>query len=125
MSSLGAGPDPRAGDVPDRRMPFGVDRVIMWLSLWWMAGPLIFCTPAIVRAMGFPWVMEEFGSVFWWAAPTGAMVAPITGLVVAHNGRRRKALGRFIVMTTLSSALILTYWVFGVLLAECPDGYHC
>ncbi|TRO59030.1 hypothetical protein E4K73_36735 [Streptomyces sp. IB201691-2A2] len=106
-------------------MPSGVDRAITWLSLWWMASPLILFAPAIARAMGFPWVMEEFGSIFWWAAPTGAMVAPVTGLVVARIGRRQKALRRFIIMATLSSALVLAAWVFGVLLAECPDGYHC
>lgn len=125
MSSLSVGPDRRSGDVPDGRMPSGVDRAITWLSLWWMASPLILFAPAIARAMGFPWVMEEFGSIFWWAAPTGAMVAPATGLVVARIGRRQKALRRFIIMATLSSALVLAAWVFGVLLAECPDGYHC
>ena len=99
--------------------------MITWLSLWWMASPLILFAPAIARAMGFPWVMEEFGSIFWWAAPTGAMVAPATGLVVACIGHRQKALRRFTIMATLSGALVLTGWVFGVLLAECPDGYHC
>ncbi|MEU8652346.1 hypothetical protein [Streptomyces sp. NPDC048737] len=105
-------------------MPSGVDRAITWLSLWWMASPLVLSTPAIARAMGFPRVLEEFGTIFWWAASTGAIVAPAAGLVVAHLGRRRKAFRRFIIMATLSSALVLA-WVLGVMLAECPDGRHC
>lgn len=124
MPSLGVDPDPRSGDVPDRRMPSGADRAITWLSLWWVAGPLVLFTPAIARAAGFPRVLEEFGGIFWWAAPAGAVVAPAAGLVVAHLGRRRKAFRRFIVMATLSGALVLA-GVFGVLLAECPDGHHC
>ncbi|MFB7556107.1 hypothetical protein [Streptomyces brevispora] len=126
MSSLRVGPDPRSGDVlPDRRMPSGVDRVITGLSWWWVAASLIWLTPVIALAMGFPAVREEFGRIFGLAALGSAVVAPAVGFVVALIGRRRQARRRFAMMGAMSSVPILFFWVFGVLLAECPDGYHC
>ncbi|USQ86140.1 hypothetical protein NFX46_22010 [Streptomyces phaeoluteigriseus] len=126
MSSLGVSPDPRSGDVPpDRRIPSGVDRVITGLSCWWVAAPLLFLTPVIARAMGFPEVREEFGRIFGLAALGSAVVAPAVGFVVALIGRRRRARRRFAIMGAVSSVPVLFFWVFGVLLAECPDGYHC
>ncbi|MFD9866551.1 hypothetical protein ACFXI8_08910 [Streptomyces niveus] len=90
-----------------------------------MASPLILLTPAGALAMGFPGVRAEFGMEFIWAALVGAVVAPVTGFVVAHMGHRRRARRRFAVMGAVSAVPILYFWVFAVLLAECPDGYHC
>ncbi|AVH61026.1 hypothetical protein C4B68_07380 [Streptomyces dengpaensis] len=89
-----------------------------------MATPLILLTPAIALAMGFPEVREEFGGIFGLAALSGAVAAPAMGFVVAL-GRRRQARRRFAIMGAVSSVPVLFFWVFGVLLAECPDGYHC
>lgn len=126
MSSLQVGPVPCSDDVPlDRRMPSGVDRAITWLSWWWVAAPLILVTPVIALAAGFPEVREESGRMFGWAALVSAAVAPAVGGVVAVVGGRRQACRRFAVMGAVSSVPILFFWVFGVLLAECPDGYHC
>ncbi|MER5281176.1 hypothetical protein ABT025_36385 [Streptomyces sp. NPDC002809] len=126
MPSLRVGPDPRSGDVPpDRPKPAGVDRVITALSYWWAASPLILLTPVIAFAMGFPEVREEFGRAFGAAALGSAVVAPAAGSVVALIGHRRQARRRFLVMGVVSGVPVLFFWVFGVLLAECPDGRHC
>ncbi|MEU1489807.1 hypothetical protein ABZ456_06065 [Streptomyces sp. NPDC005776] len=125
MSSLGFGPGPHSGDVPRRRMPSGVDRVITGLSWWWVAAPLVLLTPVIALALGFPEVREEFGRTFGLAALGSAVAAPAVGFVVALIGRRRQARRRFAIMGAMSSVPVLFFWVFGVLLAECPDGYHC
>ncbi|MEU9093543.1 hypothetical protein ACIOEW_30285 [Streptomyces sp. NPDC087901] len=126
MPSLRVGPDPRSGDVqPDRRMPSGVDRVITGLSYWWAASPLILLTPVIALAMGFPEVREEFGRACGLAALGSAVVVPAAGAVVAITGHRRQARRRFAVMGAVSSVPVLFFWVFGVLLAECPGSHHC
>ncbi|MEV6162826.1 hypothetical protein AB0L71_13025 [Streptomyces sp. NPDC052052] len=95
------------------------------LSWWWMATPLVFLTPAIAFALGAPQVREEMGWMFALAALISAVAAPAMGIVLAHVGRRPQARRRFTIMGAVSSALVLFFWVFGVLLAECPDGYHC
>ncbi|MFE1798633.1 hypothetical protein ACFW9L_21125 [Streptomyces sp. NPDC059517] len=126
MPSTSAVPARRPGDAPpDRRMPSTLDRVITGLSWWWSATPLILFAPALARGMGFPQVMAESVDITLWAAALGAVVAPAAGLVAAYSGRRRRALRRFIIMATISSALVLTVWLFLGPLAECPDGYHC
>ncbi|WP_381791191.1 hypothetical protein [Streptomyces niveus] len=90
-----------------------------------MASPLILLTPVTALAMGFPGVRAEFGMEFVSAALVGAVVAPVAGFVVAHVGHRRRARRRFTIMGAVSAVPILYFWVFAVLLAECPDGYHC
>jgi MFS-type transporter involved in bile tolerance (Atg22 family) len=90
-----------------------------------MTTPLILLTPAIALAMGFAEVREEFGRVFGLAALSSAVVSPAMGAVVALVGRRRRACRRFAIMGAVSSVPVLFFWIFGVLLAECPDGYHC
>ncbi|MEU4096148.1 hypothetical protein [Streptomyces sp. NPDC026673] len=119
-------PKRRSGEVvPDGRTPSGVDRVIKGMAWWWMASPLILLTPLITLIAGFPEVREEFGRVFGLAALTSAVVAPATGFLVALVGRRRQARRRFAVMGAVSGVPVLFFLVFGVLFAECPDGYHC
>ncbi|TPQ24074.1 hypothetical protein FGD71_000830 [Streptomyces sporangiiformans] len=90
-----------------------------------MATPLILLTPAIAHAMGFPEMREEFGRIFGLAALSSAVAAPAMGFVVALVGPRRQARRRFAIMGAVSSVPVLFFWAFGVLLAECPDGYHC
>lgn len=90
-----------------------------------MASPLILLTPAAALAMGFPGVRAEFGLKFALAAVVSAVVAPVAGFVVALAGHRPRARRRFTVMAVVSGVPILFMWIFGVLLAECPDGYHC
>lgn len=90
-----------------------------------MASPLILLTPATALAMGFPGVRAEFGPEFALTALVSAVVAPVAGFVVALVGRRPRARRRFTVMAVVSGAPILFMWIFAVLLAECPDGYHC
>ncbi|MFJ9030865.1 hypothetical protein ACIRQP_20510 [Streptomyces sp. NPDC102274] len=90
-----------------------------------MAAPLVLLTPLIARSMGFPGVRDEYGAIFGWAAVASAVIAPTMGFVVAHVNRRRRARRRFAIMGAVSSVPILFLWIFGVLLAECPDGYHC
>ncbi|MEU0522340.1 hypothetical protein [Streptomyces niveus] len=126
MSSHSVAPNPSPGTAPpDGPAPSGLDRAIKALSWWWMASPLILLTPAGALAMGFPGVRAEFGMEFIWAALVGAVVAPVAGFVMAHMGHRRRARRRFAVMGAVSAVPILYFWVFAVLLAECPDGYHC
>ncbi|MFD3918999.1 hypothetical protein [Streptomyces sp. NPDC058595] len=90
-----------------------------------MASPLILLTPVTALAMGFPGVRAEFGTEFLWAALAGAVIAPAAGFVVALATHRRRARGRFTVMGAVSAVPLLYMWVFGVLLAECPDGHGC
>lgn len=90
-----------------------------------MASPLILLTPVTALALGFPGVRAQFGMEFALAALVGAVVAPVSGFVVALVGHRRRARRRFTVMGAVSGVPILYIWVFAVLLAECPDGYHC
>ncbi|MER6133693.1 hypothetical protein [Streptomyces sp. NPDC001815] len=119
-------PDLRPSAVPSGdRSPSGVDRVITGLSWWWVVAPVILLTPAVAHAMGVPEVREEWGRLFGLAALLSMVVAPAAGLAVALVGRRRRARRRFIVMGAVSSLPVLFFWVFGVLFAECPDGYHC
>lgn len=126
MPSPSVAPDRRSDDVPPSgRTASGVDRVITGLSWWWVASPLILLTPAIALAMGFPEVREELGVVFGPAALVSALAAPAMGFVVALAGRRQRARRRFIVMAAVSGVPVLFFLVFGVLLAECPDGHHC
>jgi len=99
--------------------------VITALSWWWMATPFILLTPVIAPAVGLPWVREELGWMFVLVALSSAMVVPTLGLVVASVWHRRRARARFTIMGTVSSVPVLFFWVFGTLLAECPDGYHC
>ncbi|MFD7289732.1 hypothetical protein [Streptomyces sp. NPDC059863] len=75
--------------------------------------------------MGFPGVRDEYGVMFGWAALISAVVAPTAGFVVALVRRRRRARRRFAAMGAVSSVPILFFWIFGILLAECPSGYHC
>ncbi|AWW41735.1 hypothetical protein [Streptomyces cadmiisoli] len=90
-----------------------------------MATPFILLTPAIALAMGFPGIRDEFGRIFGLAALIGAVVAPVMGFTVALVQRRRRDRRRFAIMGAVSSVPVLFFWIFGVLLAECPDGYHC
>lgn len=74
--------------------------------------------------MGLPDVRRETGWVFGLMALVTAVLAPAAGFTVAQVGDRREACGRFLIMAAVSSVPIL-FLFFGVLLAECPDGYHC
>ncbi|MFD0020071.1 hypothetical protein [Streptomyces sp. NPDC058382] len=126
MPSLGAGPDPHFGNVPsEHRMPSTVDRVITGLSWWWVTAPLILATPAVALAVGFPQVREEFGKILALSALGSAVVAPAVGFAVALTCGQRQARRRFAIMGAVTSVPVLFFWIFGVLLAECPDGYHC
>ncbi|TXL89972.1 hypothetical protein [Streptomyces sp. IB2014 016-6] len=126
MSSSGVTPDRSPGAAPpDGPAYSGLDRTIRALSWWWTASPLILLTPVLALATGFPGVRAQFGIEFASAALVGAVVAPVAGFVVAHVGHRRRARRRFTVMGAVSAVPILFIWVFAVLLAECPDGYHC
>ncbi len=101
-----------------------MDRAILGLSLWWLVSPLILLTPTVSHAMGFPAVRDEFGTMFGTAALCSAVIPPAVGFAVALAGHRRQARRRFAVMGAVGSVPVL-FWAFGVLLAECPDGYHC
>lgn len=126
MPSVSATPDRRFSDVPPgERTPSAVDRAITVLSWWWVAAPLILVTPPIAHRLGFPVVRDEFGLMFALTAVTSAVAAPVAGFLVALVARRRRARGRFVIMGVVTSVPLLFFWVFGVLLAECPDGYHC
>jgi hypothetical protein len=106
-------------------MPSWKDRVITALSWWWVAAPLLLLTPGTALALGFPQAREEFGRVLGYTALAGAALAPAMGLVVASIGHRQPARRRFALMGAVSSVPLLFLWIFGTLLAECPDGYHC
>ncbi|MGW0331511.1 hypothetical protein ACWD0J_06460 [Streptomyces sp. NPDC003011] len=90
-----------------------------------MTTPLILLTPVIASAMGAPEVREEFGELFALVAVISAVAASATGFTLALGGHRRQARRRFAIMGVVSSVSVLLFWVFGVLLAECSDGYHC
>lgn len=118
--------DRRSDDVPPGGRPTsGVDRVITGVSWWWAVSPLILLTPAIAFARGLPEVREEFGEMFGMAALISATAAPLLGFVVALVARRQRARRRFVIMGTVTSVPVLFFLIFGVLLPECPDGYHC
>ncbi|MFD8535080.1 hypothetical protein [Streptomyces rubrogriseus] len=99
--------------------------MITALSWWWASAPLLLFAPAIAYAMGLPDVRREVGWVFGLLALLTAALAPTAGLVAARIGDRREARGRFLIMAAVSSVSILFFLFFGVLFAECPDGYHC
>ncbi|QEV43606.1 hypothetical protein CP978_30995 [Streptomyces nodosus] len=104
--------------------PARADRIIRALSWWCASAPLLLFVPAIAHAMGLPDVRRETGWVFGLMALVTAVLAPAAGFTVAQVGDRREACGRFLIMAAVSSVPIL-FLFFGVLLAECPDGYHC
>ncbi|MFE2532088.1 hypothetical protein [Streptomyces sp. NPDC059371] len=106
-------------------VPARTDGIIRALSCWWASAPLLLFAPAIAHAMGLPDARRDTGWVFGLVALFTAVLAPAAGLVVAQVRDRRKARGRFLTMATVSSVLILAFLIFGVLLPECPDGYHC
>ncbi|MFI8181074.1 hypothetical protein OG539_07805 [Actinacidiphila glaucinigra] len=126
MPSSGVGPARRSRDaVSDGRPPSSVDRAVTALSCWWLTTLPVLLTPVIAHKLGFPHVRDDFGRFFGTAALISAVLAPLLGFVVALVARRRRARGRFVVMGAVSGVPVLFFWVFGVLLAECPDGYHC
>ncbi|MCX5521312.1 hypothetical protein OG342_00145 [Streptomyces bobili] len=126
MPSASATSDRHSSTVPlGERTPSAVDRVITVLSWWWVAAPLILVTPAIAHGVGYPVVRDEFGLTFALTAVTSAVAAPVAGFIVALVARQRGARRRFVIMGVVTSVPLLFFWAFGVLLAECPDGYHC
>ncbi|MET9879899.1 hypothetical protein ABZZ36_35605 [Actinacidiphila glaucinigra] len=126
MPSSGVGPARRSRDaVPGGRTPSWADRVVTALSCWWLTTLPVLLTPVIAHKMGFPQVRDDLGRFFGAAALVSAVLPPLLGFVVALVSGRRGARGRFVVMGAVSGVPVLFFWVFGVLLAECPDGYHC
>ncbi|MEU2602916.1 hypothetical protein ABZ669_38665 [Streptomyces hirsutus] len=126
MSSSGIAPESRRGGTRSTGLaPARADRIIRALSWWWASAPLLLFAPAIAHAMGLPDVRRETGWVFGLMALVTAVLAPAAGFMVAQLGDRREARGRFLIMAAVSSVPILFFLFFGVLLAECPDGYHC
>ncbi|MFC8228126.1 hypothetical protein [Streptomyces sp. NPDC057287] len=102
-----------------------MDRVITVLAWWWAATPLILLIPVIAHVRGAPEVREQFGRMFGSAALISAVAAPAMGFALALVRHRPQARRRFAVMGAVSAVPVLFFWVFGVLLAECPDGSHC
>lgn len=117
MPSSSVTPDP-SGVLTEERTFTGVDRVITWLSWWWIAAPCILLTPLAALGLGFPQVREKFGMMFAVAAAVSAVLAPVSGFVVALIGRRPRARRRFIIMGAVSSVPFLYFWVFLFLLVE-------
>ncbi|MFF3252848.1 hypothetical protein ACFYWP_17970 [Actinacidiphila glaucinigra] len=97
----------------------------MALSCRWLTTLPVLLTPAIAHTLGFPQVRAYFGRFFGTAALVSAVLALLLGFVVALAARRRKARGQFVVMGAVTGVPVLFSWVFGVLLAECPDRCHC
>ncbi|MBM9624240.1 hypothetical protein [Streptomyces zhihengii] len=102
--------------------PARADRLVRVLSWWWVSAPLLLCAPAIAHAMGWPEMRREAGRAFGLLALLTAVLAPAVGLVVARLADRRDVRGRFLIMAAVSSVPVVLFLVFGLLLAECPDG---
>ncbi|MEU6705439.1 hypothetical protein [Streptomyces wuyuanensis] len=126
MSPSGIAPEGRRGGSSSTGVaPARADRIIRALTWWWASAPLLLFAPAIAQAMGMPDVRREVGLAFALMALFTAVLAPAAGFVVARVGSRPEVRGRFLIMTVLSGVPILFFLFFGVLFAECPDGYHC
>uniref|UniRef100_A0AAU2JHF1 DUF4190 domain-containing protein n=1 Tax=Streptomyces sp. NBC_00049 TaxID=2903617 RepID=A0AAU2JHF1_9ACTN len=126
MSSRSVVPAARPGDVPSGVLPsLRLRRAITWLSWCWAGSIPVFLTPLAIYKLGFTGAHKEFGPLFWTAAPIIAVVASVTGFVVAHVGRQQRARGRFVIMGVATALPILLFWVGVVLLAECPAGHRC
>ncbi|MFD8798299.1 hypothetical protein [Streptomyces atroolivaceus] len=95
------------------------------MTWWWAGAPFILLASVIASVMGTPEVREDVGGMFGPAALISAVAAPAMGFTVALVGRRQQARRRFAIVGAVSGVPVLLFLVFGVLLAECPDGHHC
>ncbi len=98
-------------------------RMASVLTVWWATSPVALILSARLTVWshdhGFFWGPA---TVLVWVALTGAVAAPVAGLVLAYAGGHRRVRRRFAVMSAVSLVvcfLVLLYFQFAV---ECRPG---
>jgi hypothetical protein len=110
MSSRSAGPVDRA--PAGARAPATADRVIAWLTGWWLAFPIALCVGVgIFSEPSRHAVWEGIGLALLWAGVGGAAIAPAAGIAVALIGRRQRAFWRFALMGAVSITACVIVWL--------------
>ncbi|MFJ2752969.1 hypothetical protein [Streptomyces sp. NPDC087297] len=93
------------------------------LTVWWATSPVAFILSARLTVWshdrGFLWGPA---TVLAWVALTGAVAAPVAGLVLAYAGGHRRVRRRFAVMSAVSLVVCFLVLLFFQFAVECRPG---